>query len=152
MKRSLIAVCLLLLSPSSVMACIEDHNTGAGWFDQQPSGWTTYGTGAQALHRDRLLDVALFAGGLGAVILMGVAYRATCLAPRRAPMSPSQPGALVPLALPIDAPAFEPLCAEPWLDIDAQDWPSPRIVDVHSSSITGHAHGIDSIMSIGALT
>ena len=106
MKRSMIAVCLLLLSPSTVMACIEDHNTGAGWFDQQPSGWTSYGTGAAALHRDRLLDVALFAGGLAGVILMGVAYRAICGAPRRAHASSSQPGGIVPLALPIDAPGI----------------------------------------------
>ena len=35
MKRSMIAVCLLLLSPSEVIACFEDHNAGAGWFDQQ---------------------------------------------------------------------------------------------------------------------
>jgi hypothetical protein len=152
MKRSLIAVCLLLLSPSSVMACFEDHNTGAGWFDQQPSGWTSYGSGAQAQHRDRLLDVALFAGGLGAVILMGVAYRATCLATRRARVSSPQPGAIVPLALPIDAPAFEPLCTESWLVSAPEDGSSPQIGDVYSSSITGHAYGVDSIMSIGALT
>ena len=33
MKRSMIAVCLLLLSPGTVIACFEDHNAGAGWFD-----------------------------------------------------------------------------------------------------------------------
>ena len=91
------------------MACIEDHNTGAGWFDPQPTGWAHYGTGGRALYRDRMLDVAFFAGGLGAVMLLGVSYRAMCLAPGRAHMSPSQPTAVVPLALPIDAPAFEPM-------------------------------------------
>jgi hypothetical protein len=152
MKRSMIAVCLLLLSPGTVMACIEDHNTGAGWFDQQPSGWTSYVTGAQALHRDRLLDVAFFAGGLGAVILVGVSYRAMCLVPRRAQVSPSQPATVVPLALPMDAPAFEPLCADPWLDCEAPDWPYPEIFDVHSNSIMGHSPGIDSVTSIGVFT
>ena len=32
MKRSMIAVCLLLLSPARVLACVEDHNPGAGWY------------------------------------------------------------------------------------------------------------------------
>ena len=65
MKRSMIAVCLLLLSPSHVIACIEDHNAGAGWFDQQTSRWSSYGNAAQAMQRDMLMDVSLFAGGRG---------------------------------------------------------------------------------------
>jgi hypothetical protein len=152
MKRSMIAVCLLLLSPGSVMACIEDHNTGAGWFDQQSSGSTSYGTGAQALHRDRLLDVALLAGGMGAVILVGLSYVAMCRAPQHAAVSRSQPAAAVPLALPIDSPAFEPRCAEPWGACEGPEWSSPRMLDVHSDSITAGVQGIDSAMSIGVFT
>jgi hypothetical protein len=152
MKRSLIAVCLLLLSANSVMACVEEHNTGAGWFDQQPSGWASYGTGAQTMHRDRLLDVALFTGGLGALILVGVAARAVCRAPGRAEVNPSQPATIVPLALPMDVLAFAPMCAERRLVSEDHDWSCSQTVDVHSNSITGDSPGIDCAMSIGMFT
>jgi hypothetical protein len=152
MRRSMIAVCLVLVSPSPVLACIEDHNPGAGWFDQQPSGWSSYGTGARALPRDGVMDVALLAGGLGVVILAGLSYRAMCLAPRRAQVSRSQPATIVPLALPMDAPAFEPLCAISYLDSEGQDWSSSQIFDVHSSAITGHSGGIDSVTPYGVFT
>jgi hypothetical protein len=152
MKRSMIAVCLMLLSPGTAMACIEDHNTGAGWFDQQPSGWNSYSTGAQALHRDRLLDVAFFAGGLGALLLVGVSYRAMCPAVWRARVSPSRPAMFTPLALPVDSPASEPLCAGFCLDSERQDWSVPPIVDVYTTSIASHSQGIDSVASIGPFT
>ena len=84
MRRSLIAVCLLLLSPSSARACYEDHKAGAGWFDERPSQWSNYGIGAQAAQRDKLMDVAVFAGGSGVLILLGVFMRTLLNAARRA--------------------------------------------------------------------
>jgi hypothetical protein len=145
MRRSMIAVCLLLLSPSTVLACDEDHSPGAGWFDRQPPVWSSYGTGAEALHRDRALDVALFAGGLGVVILAGVCYRAMRAAAGPAPAGRSQPATIVPLALASDAPAFEPLCADPLGDFEIPDFSTPKSFDLHSSASTVHSPGIDSV-------
>ena len=77
MKRSMIAVCLMLLSPERLMACIEDHNSGAGWIDQQPSSWSHYSTWEQVAHRNSVQDISLFVGGMGLTILTGAFYRAT---------------------------------------------------------------------------
>jgi hypothetical protein len=151
MKRSLIAVCLLLLSPNAILACFEDHNPGAGWLDQQRSSGSSYGTGAQALRRDGLLDVALFAGGLGGVILVGVSYRAMRVVPEAARVIRWQPATLVPLALPLDAPAFEPLCAMSCLHSEAPEWSSPQSFDVQSSAIMDHSPGIGSVVPYGVL-
>ena len=98
MKRSMIAVCLLLLSPSRVIACYEDHNAGAGWFDQQTVRWSSNGNSAQTMLRDTLMDVSLFAGGLGFVILLGVLVRAMIQASGQAPVSRLEPEERVPLA------------------------------------------------------
>jgi hypothetical protein len=83
MKRSMIAVCLLLLSPGTVIACLEDHNAGAGWFDVQLPRYAGYGTDGRAMQRDRLIDMALFAGGAGVLIVFGVVGRAMFLSARR---------------------------------------------------------------------
>ena len=87
MKRSMIAVCLLLLSPGTVMACIEDHNTGAGWFDQQSSGWTSYGTGAGAAP-GQTARRRTFRWRIGGRHTRGRCLSGDVLAPRRAHVSP----------------------------------------------------------------
>jgi hypothetical protein len=148
MKRSMIVVCLLLLSPGQVMACIEDHNPGAGWFDQQPSGWSDYGAGAHSLHRDRVQDVSLFAGGLGVTILVGVLFRAMCQASRRASAQDANIDPDVPLVLPMDAPAFDPSCERVELASEAFEWPDPLASDTYLKPISGHSYAIDSTMSL----
>ena len=46
MKRSMIAVCLLLLSPGTVMACIEDQTRArAGSISSRQDGRVTAGRG-----------------------------------------------------------------------------------------------------------
>ena len=147
MKRSMIAVCLLLLSPDTVMACIEDHNPGAGWYDQQPSGWSGYGAGAQALHRDRVQDVSLFAGGLGVTILVGVLFRAMCQASQKASPSDSQPDARFTFVLPVDAPVCDPTCTHNELAGDVSGWTAQQEFDAYSDSISVHSHAIESAMS-----
>ena len=83
MKRFMITVCLLILTAKPVMACIEDHDKGTGWFEEQTSRWSSYRNGTSAMHLDMLMDVSLFAGGSGALILVGVLFRATSQAARQ---------------------------------------------------------------------
>jgi hypothetical protein len=149
MKRSMIAVCLVVLSPGGVKACIEDHNPGAGWFDQQPSGWTSYDTGAQVLHRDRVQDVSLLCGGLGVTILMGVFFRAMCQSSRLAFASDSRPDTLVPLVLPIDVPAFDPMCEQ--VGLNSEDWESStsQAWDDFGGSLSGCSSAMDSVLTFG---
>jgi hypothetical protein len=147
MKRSMIVVCLLLLSPGGVTACIEDHNPGAGWYDQQPSGWSGYGVLGQGLHRDRVQDVSLFAGGLGITILVGVMFRAMCQASRKACTSDAQADTYVPLVMPMDAPAFDPSCEGVELASEVLEWTDPEAFDAYSDLMSGHSYAIDSAMS-----
>jgi hypothetical protein len=120
MKRSMITVCLLLLTAGPVRACIEDHDTGSGWFDQQTSRWAAYQTGANAKHQDRLMNVSLFAGGSGVLILVGVLFRATY---RAASPTSSQPlSGDLPLAVPPDQPMWDPFLADADADFQHQSW------------------------------
>jgi hypothetical protein len=148
MKRSMIAVCLLLLSPSRVIACFEDHNAGAGWFDQQNLHWSSYGNAAQAMQRDKLLDVSLIAGGSGVVILLGVMIRAKVQSARRAADSSSEPVEVGQFAFPFDGPASEPWCVRPSLDFDESGWTSPEIQDIGITPGTWAASAADSFCSL----
>jgi hypothetical protein len=145
MKRSMIAVCLLLLSPSRVIACYEDHNAGAGWFDQQTLRWSSNGNAAQRMQRDTLMDVSLFAGGLGVVILLGVAVRAMIQATRHAPISRSQPEERVRVALPFDGPICEPRCDGSFLEFDELGWSSS---EMQADSTKWAASAVDSFCCV----
>lgn len=109
MKRSMIAVCLLLLSPSHVIACIEDHDAGSRWFDQQTSVWSSYGNDTHSMNHDVLMNVSLFAGGSGVLILVGVLFRAMC---RVGPQADSlQLSGGLPVGSSLDWPTYEPFTA-----------------------------------------
>ena len=86
MKRSMIAVCLLLLWPGPAIACYDDHKASAGWIDEQPGRWSGYGIVAQAGQSGRLMGLSLFAGGSGVMILLGLIGRAW-LHPAQAPLT-----------------------------------------------------------------
>jgi hypothetical protein len=145
MKRSMIAVCLLLLSPSGVMACYEDHNAGAGWFDPEASRWPNYGSAARALHHDKLMDVSLLAGGSGVAILIGVLIRAMCRAGRQ-PVSRLQPVTRVPLAVPIDRPTSEPFYTQAGMDPDDRCWSSSGTFSFDDEHVASGNLAIDSVM------
>jgi hypothetical protein len=136
MRRFLIAICALLLTPSSVMACYEDHKAGAEWFDEPSSNWIKYGMGAHAAQRDGLMDVAVFAGGSGVLILLGVGIRTHLRAARRAAAETLEPAGL-PLALANDGPPCEPLCVRAGLDSQDDVWASAEFRDVCDLSLTG---------------
>ncbi len=110
MKRSMIAVCLLLLSPGTVIACFEDHNAGAGWFDAQSVRFAGYGNDGRAMQRDRLMEMALIAAGSGALIVFCVLGRAMFRSARRREISPFEESERVPLGVPFDEPPWDPSC------------------------------------------
>jgi hypothetical protein len=144
MKRSMIAVCLLFSLPSTVIACYEDHNAGPSWFEQQSLHWSGYGIAGQSMQMDKLMDVALAAGGTGALVLLGVVVRAMIRAARRAPVSPAQPVEATPLGLLFDGPACEPMCARPEADFAAICWSPSEFEDVHAVTAPWGAGTIDS--------
>jgi hypothetical protein len=148
MKRSMIAVCLLLLSPSRVIACYEDHNAGAGWFDQQTVRWSNNGNSAQTRLRDTVMDVSLFAGGLGFVILLGVLVRAMIQASGQGPVSRLEPEERVPLALPFDGPPCEPCCVRLDFKFDENDWSSSGVQEDGAVSATRAASPVDSFCCV----
>jgi hypothetical protein len=147
MNRSMIAVCLLFLTPGRAMACIEDHNSGAGWFDPQPSAWSGFGPGTQSLQRDRVQDVSLFALGLGATILVGVLFRAMCQASRMASASDTQSDTLVPLVMPMDAPVFDPSCTQNELATEMSEWSAQQAFDAYPDLMSGPSSVTDFAMS-----
>ena len=143
MKRSMIVVCLLLSSPSTVIACYEDHNAGPSWFDQQSLQWSGYGSAAQAMQRDKLMVVSLVAGGSGVVILLGVFVRTMIRAARTAALALSVPEDETPLALPFDGPACEPYCARKDPDFAVCGWSSSEIEENYAGSATWDASLVD---------
>jgi hypothetical protein len=147
MKQSMIAVCLLVLTPGRAMGCIEDHNPSSGWFDPQPSEWAGYGTEVQSLHRDRVQDISLFALGLGATILVGVLFRAMCQASRIASASETRSDTVAPLVMPMDAPVLDPWCTENELAAEMSEWSAQKAFDVYPDLMSGPSFAIDSTMS-----
>ncbi len=82
MRRSTIAVCLLL-SPVPVFACF-DHPPGvtAGWIEERPrSAWDLARGTAEETRWEELLGMASLAAGSG-VLLLAVALRAGSRPPR----------------------------------------------------------------------
>ena len=143
MRRSLIAVCLLLLTPSSVQACYEDHNAvRAGSMSILRGGRIT--ELAQAAQRDRLLDMSIFAGGSGVLILLSVFMRTLLRAARPAAAETLDAASRVPLAMPADSPPCEPLCV--LVDFDSQDhvWSSVEFHDLRDESLTGTTLPVES--------
>jgi hypothetical protein len=121
MARSMIAVCLLLLSPGAVIACDQDHNAGAGWFDEQSLRFTGYGNGGRAVGRDWVADVSHFAGGVGVAILLGVLGRGMFKAARRTCVAPLGWDERMPLADPFYEPLCEPGCGWSTTELDEDE-------------------------------
>ena len=102
MRLSTIAVCLLLVSPPSVLACFEHTPEQTGWFQEVPSSsregaWT----GVEAMWWDGMPGVWLAGAGSASVALVLVSFRAFSRAAGR------EPGSSVPV--PDVAPALTAL-------------------------------------------
>jgi hypothetical protein len=146
MKRSMIAVCLLLCSPSTVMACSEDHN--AGWFDQQTLRWSGYGSGGEATQSDRVLVLSLMAGASGVLMLLGSVACAAMRAGGQTADFPSAPEVEVPLALPFDGPACEPFCVRAAPEYTTYGWSSSEIESAHAVQAPWAALNVDAFCSL----
>ena len=92
MRLSTIAVCLLLVSPPSVLACFEHTPEQTGWFQEVPSSsgeaaWM----GVQEMWWDRTPGLWMFGTGSASVALVLVSFRAFTRAAGRGPMQPIRP-------------------------------------------------------------
>jgi hypothetical protein len=145
MRRFVIAICALLLAPSSVMACYEDHGLGAGWFDDGSSNWTKYGTGARPAQRNKLMDLSIFAGGSGVLILLGVGMRTLLRSAQQPEFETIESSArVVPLALPNDGPPCDPQCVLAGPDSQDDDWTSAKFLNPGDDSWTDATLPIES--------
>ncbi len=134
MKRSMIAVCLLLWAPGTVSACIEDHNAGAGWFDEHTLRFTGYGSRGQVVQRDWLVDASHIAGGVGVAILLGVLGRGIFRAARQTGAAPVGWDERMPLAVPFDEPPCEPSCDWSTSGLDQDEWAEPEMEELYAET------------------
>jgi hypothetical protein len=105
MRRSTIAVCLLLLSPTSVSACIDELPVQGEWFYKEPSSRSDYNPLAESMERDdTTMVVSVIAGGVGVAILPGLSFRAAWRSRTRGALVAPEGARPVPLALPFDRP------------------------------------------------
>lgn len=84
MRLSTIAVCLLLVSPSPVLACWKDAPEQTGWFQEIPS---SYGDSAMGGAGETTVPAWSLAGaGLASMALLVVSFRAFSGAAGRGPV------------------------------------------------------------------
>ena len=90
MRLSTIAVCLLLLTPCSVSACLDDHSPQqTGWFHEMPSSYrSSAGEGAE---ETTMPGLWMLGAGSASVALVVVSFRAFSRAAGRGPMQPTRP-------------------------------------------------------------
>ncbi len=87
MRLSMIVVCLLLLSPTSVLACWKDAPEQTKWFQEMPSSsWEADGSRAEGTSGDGMLGPWLLGAGSASVALVGVSFRAFTRAAGRMPI------------------------------------------------------------------
>jgi hypothetical protein len=118
MRRSTLAVFLLLMSPVPVRACDGHAGVAPEWFAERPrSAWELAQGRGEEMRWDELLGAAGLAAGSGAMLLVAVSLRAASRGrkPRREPAAPT------PLAVPFDRPAGLPVRVDP-----GHEGPGPR--------------------------
>jgi hypothetical protein len=104
MRRLMFAVCALLLSPTTALACIDEHNVQGEWFYQPPSTWSHFGSLGETTERDRAMGASVILGSSGAIVLLGVMIRRAAGATRRSGRVEPEPASRVPLAIPFAPP------------------------------------------------
>jgi hypothetical protein len=87
MRLSMIAACLLLVSASPVLACIEHGPEQTGWFQEMPSSsWETTWSRVERTWWYGMPGAWLFGAGSASVALVGVSFRAYTRAAGQAAM------------------------------------------------------------------
>jgi hypothetical protein len=91
MRLSTIAVCLLLVSPPSALACWKDAPEQTGWFQEMPSSsqGTAWWETADGAKWDGTFNALLMGVGLASITLVVVSFRAFSRAVGWARMQPS---------------------------------------------------------------
>ena len=139
MKRSMIAVCLLLCSPTSVIACTDDHKASGGWIDEKPRPWWSAASDGS---NTRMIALSLFTGSVGLVILLGVSGRALLHTASDRPLScrDGEDGEL--LTVRFAKPVREPCCG--WSDPDLDEsGRTSEFSDSDSVSAESFANSVD---------
>jgi hypothetical protein len=106
MRRLVIAVCLLLLWPISVRACIE--HGAPGWFTDRPQqSWEIPRVRADAIGLDDVVGMSVFLGSSGAGVFGVLFLRALCRRAITGRQHARKPVPGVPLAVPSNEPVRE---------------------------------------------
>ncbi len=101
MRRSTIAVFLLVVPPSSALACDGEHK--AGWFDVMPArSWELLEAGGEGNPREEMSSLWAIAAGTASLGLIAVSFRAYSRARDKDLMRALEPAALPLTVLPID--------------------------------------------------
>jgi hypothetical protein len=117
MRRSPIVVLLLLLPPTSALACYDEHK--AGWFMEMPArSWERLEAGSEGGQWEEMSSLWAVAAGTASLALIAVSFRAYSRARDKDLIPALEPAALPPMAL-------------------LHDWPSDRTVRVDG----GHEPG-----------
>lgn len=91
MRRSTIAVCLLLMSPAPVFACDGHATQPPGWIEERPrSAWELAQGTAEGMRWEEMLGAASLAAGSTAMLLVAVSLRAASRG-RTHPLEPAGP-------------------------------------------------------------
>ena len=87
---TIVAVCLLVLSPCRVLGCIEHEAQQTGWFHEMPSlSYSSFAGGGG--EESAMSGVWVFGAGLASVALVVVSFRAFSRTAGRAPVQPAGP-------------------------------------------------------------
>jgi hypothetical protein len=104
MRRSTIAVLLLLLTPTSAAACYDEHK--AEWFNEMPArSWERAGGSGEGSAWEEMSGLWGIAAGTASLALMAVSFRAYTRSRGRELLHPLAPAEMPPLALPFDWPS-----------------------------------------------
>jgi hypothetical protein len=104
MRLSTIVACLLLVSPSSALACYEHGAEATGWLHKMPSPHR--GFAEEGAEEASMLGVWLAGAGSASFALVVVAFRALSRAPGRGRIRPVElePAAPAESSAPFDRP------------------------------------------------
>jgi hypothetical protein len=111
MRRSTIAVFLLLVMPSTAQACFDEHKVG--WFNEMPArSWERPGSSRERSQWEEMSGWWGLAAGAASLVLIAVSFRAYSRARGLERIHPLEPAA-PPLALPFDWPGVRTLRIDP---------------------------------------
>jgi hypothetical protein len=149
MKRAMIAVCLLVLSPSGVRACYEDHSPGAGWFDERSGRGPNHGGALRSVYRDSLIEGSLATAGSGLMILLGILVQTRRSRAERASGFQMPAGTRTPLVVEIERPPCDPILASVGFDSQVECGSFLETVGLDAEPVTSGLITVDFMTTCG---